>query len=127
MPTVAEILNGKSSLDLETVDRVYLNGYVKDLQMPGGMVLFIREQRGWPIPSPEMLHRMTEEFHAAVEEFAKAHGLPIVIFAPGENKEARAQAEVARCAGKRGVVLIGKAQEPTSAFKGRMVVHCAPK
>ena len=44
MPTVQEILPNKISLDIECVDRVYLNGYVKNLQMPGGLVNFIREQ-----------------------------------------------------------------------------------
>jgi hypothetical protein len=52
MPSVATILAGKVSLDLECVDRVYLNGYVKDLQLPGGLVRCIREQRGWASPSP---------------------------------------------------------------------------
>ena len=123
MPSIAEILHGRVALDLESVDRVYLNGYVKDLHMPGGLVRFIREQRGWAIPSPVMMYTMTEEFHAAVAQFAQAQGLPIVIFAPGENKEERAQAEVARCPTKRGVVLIGKAQEQNSAFKGRRDDH----
>jgi len=44
MPTVQEILPRKISLDIECVDRVHLNGYVKNLQMAGGVVNFIREQ-----------------------------------------------------------------------------------
>lgn len=51
MVTVKEVLRDKITLDLECVDRVLLNGYVKYLQMPGGLVNFIREQKQMPIPS----------------------------------------------------------------------------
>lgn len=119
MPTITAVLRDKIALDIESVDRVYLNGYVKDLQLPGGVVLFIRNQKEWPIPSPLMLHTVTEDFHRAVEQFAGEHELEIVTFEKGENKEARAQAAVARDPTKRGVVLLGKAQEKSSAFKGR--------
>jgi hypothetical protein len=36
MLTLKDVLTDKVGLDLECVDRVYLNGYVKNLQMPGG-------------------------------------------------------------------------------------------
>ena len=41
MPTVKEILHDKVTLDIRSVDRVLLNGWVKNLQMPGGVVNFI--------------------------------------------------------------------------------------
>jgi hypothetical protein len=119
MPTVAEVLDGRIDLDIECVDRVLLNGYVKHLQMPGGVVNFIREQKGWPIPSPAMLGKMSEGFRAAVERFAAAQGLEIVDFAKGASKEACAAAARSRFVGTSGVVLIGKAQEKASAFHGR--------
>ena len=75
MLTIAEVLTDKIELDIECVDRVYLNGYVKYLQMPGGLVNFIREQIGWPIPSPKALYEMTAQFRAAVERFATEQGL----------------------------------------------------
>jgi hypothetical protein len=65
MPTLAEILLGKIRLDIESVDHVYLNGYVPNLQMGGGVVNFIREQFEWPIPSPKALYEMTERFKRA--------------------------------------------------------------
>ncbi len=119
MPTVAEVLDGTIELDIECVDRVLLNGYVKHLQMPGGVVNFIREQKGWPIPSPAMLGKMSEGFRATVERFAAAQGLAIVEFAKGASKEAAAQEALAQFSRPSGVVLIGKAQEKTSAFHGR--------
>src|SRR5262249_33755313 len=119
MPTIKEVLRDKVSLDIRSVDRVLLNGWVKNLQRPGGGVTFIREQRGWPLPSPVMLNNLTVAFRTAVEQFAAAQGLEIVDFAKGESKEERAQAAVAQVDGKSGVVLIGKAQEEASSFKGR--------
>jgi hypothetical protein len=35
MPTIKEVLHDKVTLDIRSVDRVLLNGWVKNLQMPG--------------------------------------------------------------------------------------------
>ncbi len=123
MLTVKEVLRDKVGLDIRSVDRVLLNGWVRYLQMPGGLVNFIREQRGWPIPSPAMLGQMTDAFRKAVEQFAAEQGLKIVTFEKGDDKQEIAQAHLARFTRKSGVVLIGKAQEQTSAFKGRRDVQ----
>jgi hypothetical protein len=119
MPTVKEVLRNKVTLDIRRVDRVLLNGWVKNLQMPGGVVNFIRLLRGWDIPSPVMLNTMTVAFRTAVEQFAAGQGLESVDFAKGESKEERAHAALAHFTRKSGVVLIGKAQEEAMSFKGR--------
>lgn len=87
MPTVHEILPGKITLDIECVDRVYLNGYVKNLQMPGGVINFIREQFGWPIPSPKGMYLTSDKFRQAVEQYATAQGLKIYAFSKSEDKD----------------------------------------
>jgi len=102
MPTIAEVLRDKVTLDIESVDRVYLNGYIKDLQMPGSVVLFIRNQKGWPLPSPQMLYNMTDDFHAAVERFAAQQGLEIVTFEKGDSKEEMAHARAGPLPHQRG-------------------------
>ena len=119
MLTVKEILADKITLDIECVDRVYLNGFIKYLQMPGGVVNFIREQKQFPIPSPKVMYEMTTQFRKAVEGFATQPGLSIVTFEKDQDKDEIARAHLAGFTGKRGVVLIGKAQEQTRAFKGR--------
>ena len=115
MLTVKGILSDKITLDIECVDRVYLNGFIKYLQMPGGLVNFIRQQKKLPIPSPKVLGEMTAHFREDVERFAAEQGLEIVAF----EKDAIAREHLARSTGKSGVVLIGRAQEKTSAFQGR--------
>lgn len=119
MLSVKEVLSDKITLDIECVDRVYLNGYVKYLQMAGGVVNFIREQIGWPIPSPKALYEMTTQFRAAVERFASEQGLEIVTFEKHDDKDAIAREHLRGFEGRSGVVLIGKAQEKASAFKAR--------
>jgi hypothetical protein len=123
MLTVKEILTNKIALDIECIDRVYLNGYVKYLQLPGGLITFIREQMGFPIPSPIVLPPFTQAFRKAVEKYAKEQGLRIVDFAKGEDKDKKARAHLAKFEKKQGVVLIGKAQEKALGYKGQRKDH----
>lgn len=119
MPTLAEILPGKISLDIESVDRVYLNGYVPNLQMGGGVVNFIREQFQWPIPSPKAMYEMTERFKRGVELYAEKMGRKIYQFGKDEDKEQIAQEHAKLFGIEEGVVLIGKAQEKSNAFRSQ--------
>jgi len=123
MQTLKDVLTGKVSLDIECVDRVYLNGYVKYLQLPGGLITFIREQLGFPIPSPIVLPPMTDAYRKAVEAFAKAQGLSIVDFARGEEKDDTARAHLARFTQSSGAVLIGKAQEIAQTYTAQRKEH----
>ncbi len=120
MISVKDILTDKLTLDNECVDRVYLNGYVKDLQMPGGLVNFIRTQVGWGIPSPQALKVLGQDFHKAVKHYAEEQGVEIVKYKKGDDKDAIARERLATFNKSSGVVLIGKAQEKTNAFKGRV-------
>ena len=121
MLTVKEILTDKISLDIECIDRVYLNGYVKYLQMPGGLITFIREQMGFPIPSPMVLPPFTQAFRKAVEQYAQAEGLEIVDFAKAkdEDKDDLARMHLSKFTKPQGVVMIGKAQEKALGYKAR--------
>lgn len=123
MLTIKDVLTDKVTLDIECIDRVYLNGYVKNLQMPGGLINFIREQMGFPIPSPMLLAPVSEAFRARVEKFAEEQGLTIVNFAHGEEKDETARAHLAKFDKSSGVVLIGKAQEKTSGYTARRKDH----
>jgi hypothetical protein len=62
---------------------------------------------------------MTQSYRTAVEAFAAAEGLDIYEFKKKDSKEEIAQARLAKFDKKSGVVLIGKAQEKASAFKGK--------
>jgi hypothetical protein len=117
--TVKDILTNRIALDLECIARIYLNGYVKNLQLAGGLITFIRKQLGLPIPSPVGLPPVSQAFRAAVEQFAAGHGQSIVEFARNEAKDETARAHLAKLNQPSGVVLIGKAQEKTLGDSAR--------
>ena len=51
MVTVNDLLDGHVGLDLECLDRVYLNGYVPNLQVSGQAVNFLTHHLRYPIAS----------------------------------------------------------------------------
>jgi hypothetical protein len=61
---VCELLDGHVSLDVECLDRIYLNGYVPNLQVGGQVSRFVREHLGYAIPSPAIMERIGPRFAA---------------------------------------------------------------
>src|SRR6516225_10269443 len=111
--TVNEVLSGHVVLDIECLDRVYLNAYVPILQSSGQVVAFMTQHLGMPIPSPALMEKISTRFRRSVESFAEANGIPWVRF----GKDAR-KAEVmapylrkAAATGRSQVAAIGVAQE----------------
>jgi hypothetical protein len=83
---VNDLLNGHVVLDLECLDRVYLNAYVPNLQVPGQVVTFLCEHLGNPVPSPALFNRIGTAFRKAVAAFADDNDIPVVRFAKGDRK-----------------------------------------
>src|SRR6185437_3847070 len=84
--TVNDILDGHVALDLECFDRIYLNGWVHNLQVSGQVVNFLTHHQGFPIPSPAILEKVGLRFRKAVTEYAAAHDIEVIRFAKGERK-----------------------------------------
>jgi hypothetical protein len=55
--TVADILRDHITLETESIDRLYLNAYVPQLQSEGGVVHFFRQHRGMPFVSSALMAR----------------------------------------------------------------------
>jgi hypothetical protein len=72
---VNDILAGHVSLDVACLDRIYLNGYLPTVQVPGQVVQFL-QHRGFPIPSPAVVEKMGTGFRDAVKTFAPARPGP---------------------------------------------------
>jgi hypothetical protein len=64
---------------MECLDRIYLNGYVPNLQVGGQVVQFLA-RRGFPIPSPAVVERIGLRFRASVRRFAETNNIPVVRF-----------------------------------------------
>ena len=108
----ADILDGHVGLVIECLDRIYLNGYVPNLQVGGQVVQFLA-LRGFPIPSPAVINRIGEQFRRAVRSFADANSIPMIKFAKGDRKIEKMKPYLAlqEKSGRSGVAGIGWAQE----------------
>lgn len=115
--TVDDILDGHVTLDVRCLDRIYLNGYLPTVQVPGQVVQFLA-RRGFPIPSPAVVEKMGARFRDAVRTFAEVNHVPVVRFAKGDRKISVMAPYVERQAatGRSGVAAIGVAQEFQRVF-----------
>ena len=121
MPSIPELLKDHVTLEVECLDRLYLNGYIGPLATSGGLVTFMRQQLGKPIPSPVVLGQVTEKFRDAVKAMAEQQGIPIYQFHHKERKDDVAN-KMRRQRGVRdGIVFIGVAQEKAQAFQGKKI------
>ena len=81
--TVAEILAERVTLEIEGIDRLYLNVYVPQLQHTGGVVGFFRGHRGQPIASSALMAPISLAFVAAIERFVREQDVPLITFGKG--------------------------------------------
>jgi hypothetical protein len=116
--TVNDLLEGHVGLDLESMDRIYLNGYVPNLQVAGQVVSFMTAHLGYPIPSPAIMEKIGTAFRRSVREFADADHIPVVQFGKNDRKQDVMRRYLAAQAktGRSGVAAIGVAQEYQNVF-----------
>ena len=115
--SVAEILKEHVTLEVEGIDRMYLNVYVPRLQIVEGVLGFIRRHRGHPVASTRMVEPITRQFVAAIEKFVRDHGIPLVGFEKGQRKDEVAAQFRADFSAPEGVVFVGKAQEKCTVYR----------
>ena len=108
----ADILDGHVGLDIQCLDRIYLNGYVPNLQVGGQVVQFLAA-RGFPIPSPAVVGRIGDGFRRSVRSFADSNQIPMIKFGKGVRKIEKMKPYLSRQerTGRSGVAAIGWAQE----------------
>lgn len=115
--TVAEILDEHTTLEVESIDRMYLNLYVPVLQSERGVAWFWQSHRGYRFGSSTLMAEMSRAFVSSIEGFAEREGIPVVKFKKGERKEDIAQAHLRDFPLEEGVLFIGKAQEKTRVVR----------
>jgi hypothetical protein len=116
--TVNDVLDGHVGLDVECLDRIYLNGYVPNLQVGGQVVSFMTAHLGLPIPSAAILDKIGTAFRRSVQSFATDNHIPVVRFTKDDRKIEVMRPYLARQAGtgRSGVAAIGVAQEFQNVF-----------
>jgi hypothetical protein len=117
MPNVETLLRDHVRLQVDCIDRLYLNGYVPKLQRPQNLWWFFHEHRGCPVVSPPLIKQMVDQFVESIRGFAQKQRLPIVSFENGVRKEDVARKRLARFKGPEGVLFVGVAQEKVSGFR----------
>jgi hypothetical protein len=121
MANINELLDGHVTLEVECIDRMYLNGYIGNLAVGGQLKYFLNQQMKKPYASPAVLGQMTQGWVKQLKEYAEQEGIPIRQFKHGEDKDEIAN----RLRKQRGVrdevVFIGVAQEKAVTFTGTKV------
>ena len=73
--TVAEILDQHVTLEVECIDRMYLNVYVPQLQHVNGVVGFFRGHRKQVIASSALMGPISKKFIEAIESLVEENKL----------------------------------------------------
>ena len=118
--TVNDVLDGHAALDLECLDRLYLHGYLGQLQV-GGQVIQFLNHRGYPVASPACLQQIGDAFRRRVASFAEANHIPVVpLKAADRNIEVmKPYLNRAAATGRSQVAAVGVAQEMQRVFISR--------
>ncbi|HVF14153.1 MAG TPA: hypothetical protein VM942_06100 [Acidimicrobiales bacterium] len=124
---INDVLDGHVALEVECVDRLYLNAYVPNLQVSGQVVSFFTRHRGDPIPSPALMDKNGNRFRREVKAFAEERGIPILqLKKPDRTRwddrkldHVRPHLERAESDGRFGVVAIVSAQEFQWVFSAK--------
>jgi hypothetical protein len=117
--TVAEILQDRVTLEVECIDRLYMNLYIPILQRPEGCAHFWIHHRGHRFATSALMAPMSKGFVSRIENFSLEEGLDLVTFTKGQRKEDLAKDYLARFPIEDGVLFIGKAQEKAPTIRTR--------
>jgi hypothetical protein len=115
--SLAELLREHVTLEVESIDRMYLNVYIPKLQREAGASWFLKQQRQYPVASSAAMAPISRAFVEAMERYAQVHQIPVLTFEKGQRKEDVVAPYLRQVAGREGIVLIGKAQEKTTTFR----------
>jgi hypothetical protein len=116
---INEVLGGHVSLQVDCVDRLYLNAYCPVLQVGGQVVCFLTGHLGNPIPSPAVFTKIGNRFRREIDRFAAGTGIPLLhLKKPDRSRwddrkldHVRPYLDRAAAEGRFGVVAIVVAQE----------------
>jgi hypothetical protein len=115
--TAGAVLRDHVTLEVESIDRMYLNAYVPRLQTVGSAVHFFREHRGESMATGKRMSEMTVAFRKEVDQFADRYDIPVVHFEKKQKKEAVMAERLRRYDRPEGVVFIGVAQEKARCIR----------
>jgi len=114
--SAGDVLSDHTVLEIESIDRMYLNVWVPRLTYGAGVQGFFVGHRGHHFASTALMDPMTKAFVADIRGFVAARGLELVSFGK-ERKDDIAQEFLARFSGAEGVLFVGRAQEKALVWR----------
>ena len=109
--SLAQLQKEHVVMELECIDRMYLNAYVPQLTSEGGIAAFCRGYLGHRFASTKQAVAMTNAFRKAIEAFIQREGLELVRFKKGQRKDNVLKEHLHRFKKPEGVIFVGVAQE----------------
>ena len=115
--SAADVLDEHVVFELDCIDRMYCNAYVRKLTYPGGVASFFTHHRRATFASTALADPISKAFVASILRFADEREIPVVRFAKGERKDDVAHEHLAGFGDGEGVYLVGVAQEKINTFR----------
>ncbi len=115
--SAADVLAEHVVFELDCIDRMYCNAYVRKLTYPGGVASFFTHHRGATFASTALADPISKQFVAAIHRFAAEREIPVVRFEKGQRKDDLAHEHLAEFGDEEGIYLIGVAQEKINTFR----------
>ena len=109
--SLAQLQKEHVVLELECIDRMYLNAYVPKLTSEGGIAAFCRGYLGHRFASTKQAVAMTQAFVKSIEAFLQREGLELIRVQKGQRKDDVLQQKLRRFKKQEGVIFVGVAQE----------------
>src|SRR5262245_2490454 len=125
--SVADVMRSHVTLEVEGIDRMYLNVYQPKLQSEKQAACFFRFHRGQPVASSVPMGVMSNAFLSQIDAFVEEHSIPVVQFRKGQRKDDVAAEHRARFSGTEGILFLGKAQEKVRVFRTEKRTDAAGK
>ena len=107
------------TLEIEALDRLYLDVYQPQLQTTGGIAVFFCSRRRRQVASSALMAPMTRTYVTAVERCARDEVVDLVTFLEGERKDDRTQEYLRQWPGGEGLLYIGKSREKSRVPRTR--------
>ena len=115
--SAADVLAEHVVFELDCIDRMYCNAYVRKLTYPGGVASFFTHHRGATFASTALADPISKQFVASIHRFAADGEIPVVRFEKGQRKDDVAHQHLAEVGDGEGIYLVGVAQEKINTFR----------
>jgi hypothetical protein len=109
--SLAQLQKEHVVLELECIDRMYLNAYQPKLTSEAGIAAFCRGYLGHRFASTKQAAEMTTRFVKAIHTFLQQEGLELIRFKKGQRKDDVLQDKLRKFKKPEGVIFVGVAQE----------------